>query len=178
MRKFLLISGSPRKGNTEFILNRIFDSLEGEKELILLREKNIRHCLGCLSCGKTKKCVIADDMQDIYGKIENADVIVIGTPNYYDNVSGLFKDFIDRTNPFYETGKLKGKKMIAIVVGGGEIKHTDFVTTQILKTFAESHEMTLTSSHCFQALTPTEVETNPDSLTQIDEIIKTLVDLK
>ena len=144
----------------------------GEKELVLLREKNIRHCLGCLSCGKTKKCVIPDDMQEIYAKIENADVIVIGTPNYYDNVSGLLKDFIDRTNPFYETGKLKGKKMIAIVVGGGEIKTTEFVTKKILKNFAEAHEMTLVSSNCFEALAANEVETNRNLQVQINEIIE------
>jgi multimeric flavodoxin WrbA len=114
-------------------------------------------------------------MQEIYAKIENADVIVIGTPNYYDNVSGLLKDFIDRTNPFYETGKLKGKKMITIAVGGGEIKNTEFVTKKILKNFAEAHEMTLLSSHCFQALTPTEVEKNPEPLAQIDSIVRGIV---
>lgn len=177
MKKFLLISGSPRKGNTEFILNKIFDSINGEKELILLREKSIKHCVGCLSCDKTKKCAIPDDMQEIYGKIENADVIIIGTPNYYDNVTGLFKDFIDRTNPFYETGKLKNKKMIAIVVGGGEIKNSGMVVNQAVKNFADAHEFDLVASYCFQALKNGEVESNPESRAQIDKIIKTLMNI-
>lgn len=178
MAKFLLISGSPRKGNTEFVLNKIFDSIEGEKELILLREKNIKHCMGCLSCDKTKKCVIDDDMAEILKKLENADVVVIGTPNYYDNVSGLMKDFIDRTNPFYETGKLKGKKMFAIVVGGGDVKNSEFVGNQILKNFAQAHEMDFVGSHCFQALKLGELETNPELQAQIDKIIKSITEIQ
>jgi multimeric flavodoxin WrbA len=178
MNKFLFISGSPRKGNTEYILNKVFDSVEGEKELILLREKNIKHCLGCLSCGATKKCAINDDMTDIYGKIENADVIVLGTPNYYDNVSGLFKDFIDRTNPFYETGKLKGKKVVAVVVGGGETEVTKFVTDQIMKNFTEAHEMDLIDSYCFKALGANEIENNPEAIGQINKIIERIKKLE
>jgi len=170
MTKFLFISGSPRKGNTEFILTKIFGAVEGERELILLREKNIKHCLGCLSCSKTKKCAIVDDMADICAKIENADIIVLGTPNYYDNVSGLFKDFIDRTNPFYETGKLKGKKVVVIVVGSGEIEVTKFVTDQIIKNFTEAHEMNLIDSYCFKALAGNEIENNPEAIEQINKI--------
>ena len=177
MNKFLFISGSPRKGNTEYILSKVFDAVEGEKELILLREKNIKHCLGCLSCDKTKKCAITDDMTDIYSKIENANVIVLGTPNYYDNVSGLLKDFIDRTNPFYNTGKLKNKKLIAIVVGGGKIEDTKFVANEILKNFAEAHEMNLVDSYCFQALASNEIENNPESEKQINKIIEEIKSL-
>lgn len=40
MKKILFISGSPRKGNTEFVLNKIYKAVKGKKELILLRNKN------------------------------------------------------------------------------------------------------------------------------------------
>ncbi|MCX6789437.1 MAG: flavodoxin family protein [Candidatus Gribaldobacteria bacterium] len=124
MAKFLLVSGSPRSGNTELILKKIFEALPKEKELILLRQKNINHCKGCLSCDKLKKCVQRDDMQAIYPKMQAADVLIIGSPNYFDNVSGLMKDFIDRTNPFYKTDKLKNKKAFFVVVGGGEVENS------------------------------------------------------
>ncbi|MFA5080030.1 MAG: flavodoxin family protein [Candidatus Paceibacterota bacterium] len=174
MNNFLLISGSPRKGNTEFILNKIFDSIQGEKELILLREKNIKHCTGCLSCLKLNKCVLMDDMTDIYDKIVKADFIIIGTPNYYDNVTGLLKDFIDRTNPFYEIDKLKNKKIIAIVTGGGSIKNSKEFTGQTLKSFADAHNMKLIASYYFQALKNNEVECNDVALKQIEKIIRKL----
>ena len=172
MNNFLLISGSPRNGNTEFILNKIFKSINGEKELILLREKNIKHCLGCLSCSTTKKCAISDDMTDIYGKIENADVIILGTPNYYDNVSGLLKDFIDRTNPLYGSGKFKNKKLISIIVGGGEAETSEEIVSKIFENFAEAHEFESADSYCFKALDSNGVKNDKDAQKKIDKIIQ------
>ncbi len=174
MTKFLLISGSPREGNIDFILKRIFESINGEKELIFLRDKNIKHCSGCLSCDKSNKCSIQDDMDEIYKKMIEADVFIIGSPNYFDNVTGLLKDFIDRTNPFHETDILKGKKIITIVVGGGDIVNSKRVTDQALTYFADCHNLDLVGSYCFQALNSTDIEQNPDSLKLIDEIIKNI----
>lgn len=51
----IAVCGSPRKGNTEFVLKRILTKAEelGVKtELILLREKRIEFCDGCLSCAQ------------------------------------------------------------------------------------------------------------------------------
>lgn len=176
--KTLLISGSPRKSNTEFILNKIYKSIKGKKELVLLRDKNIKHCAGCLYCDKHKKCAIQDDMQELYSKVVKADVIVIGTPNYFDNVPGLLKDFIDRTNPFYETDKLKGKKLIAIVVGGGSIKNSKKVGEHALKCFIEAHQLKSAGSYYFQALHLKEIENNPKSFDMINKIVKKINSIK
>ncbi|HRZ34043.1 MAG TPA: flavodoxin family protein [Candidatus Moranbacteria bacterium] len=169
--KTLLISGSPRKGNTEFILNKIYKSIKGEKELILLRNKNIKHCAGCLYCDEHKKCAIQDDMQGLCGKMLESDVIVIGAPNYFDNVPGLMKDFIDRTNIFYETDKLKNKKLITIVVGGGEIKNSKRVGEQALKYFSNAHKLKSIGSYYFQALHLREIENNTKANIIINKII-------
>ncbi|MFA6285592.1 MAG: flavodoxin family protein [Parcubacteria group bacterium] len=176
--KTLIISGSPRKGNTEFVLNKIYKSIQGEKELILLRNKNIKHCAGCLYCDEHKKCAIQDDMQDLYSKMQEADIIVLGTPNYFDNVPGLMKDFIDRTNPFYETDKLKGKKLITIVTGGGKIKNSKRVGEQALKYFSDAHQMRLVGSYCFQALHFNDAEKNPKTKIAIDKIARKINSIK
>jgi multimeric flavodoxin WrbA len=176
--KTLIISGSPRKGNTEFILNKIYKSVQDEKELILLRNKNIKHCAGCLYCDEHKKCAIQDDMQDLYSKMQKADVIVLGTPNYFDNVPGLMKDFIDRTNPFYETDKLKGKKLITIVTGGGKIKNSKRVGEQSLKYFFDAHQMRLVGGYCFQALHFDDAENDPKTSVAIDKIARKINSIK
>lgn len=169
--KTLLISGSPRKGNTEFILNKVYKALKSKKELVLLRNNNIKHCVGCLHCDEHKKCAIQDDMQEIYDKMLEADVIIIGTPNYFDNVPGLMKDFIDRTNPFYETDKLKGKKLITIVIGGGKIKNSKKVGEQALKYFSDGHQMETIGSYYFQALHLKDIKNNPKTKVAVDKII-------
>ncbi|MFA6047905.1 MAG: flavodoxin family protein [Parcubacteria group bacterium] len=170
--KTLIISGSPRKGNTEFILSKIYKSLRGNKELILLRNKNIKHCSGCLYCDGHKKCAIQDDMQEIYRKLLKADLIILGTPNYFDNVPGIMKDFVDRTNPFYETDKLKGKKVISIVVGGGKVNNSKRVGEQALKYFINGHQMKSVGKYYFQALYPKDIENNPEAISEAGKIIK------
>jgi multimeric flavodoxin WrbA len=178
MSKYLLISGSSRKGNTDYVLNKIFKSLESkDKEIIYLRDKNISHCRGCLSCDKMNKCVIRDDMEEIMEKLKEAEIIVLGTPNYFDNVSGIFKDFVDRTNPFYETDFLKEKKVYAVVAGGGKLENSERVINGAIKYFVNAHHMDMVGSMCFQGLGPKEVENDPKSVKIIEDIIKKIESL-
>ncbi len=66
--RLLGICGSPRKGNTEWMLARVLESAReagAETELVLLRQKDIKLCRGCLTCevGRNRKpgeCVIKD----------------------------------------------------------------------------------------------------------------------
>ncbi|MCK5289745.1 MAG: flavodoxin family protein [Candidatus Aenigmarchaeota archaeon] len=173
MVRCLLISGSPRKGNTDIVLARIFEKIEGDKELIYLRDKSIRHCTGCLVCARSDKCSIRDDMDELCEKMVQADVIVVGTPNYFDNVPGLLKDFIDRTNPFYGTDMLKGKKLVTFVVGGGKVVNSKRVSDQALTYFADSHKLYHAGSFCFSALGSADV-LDDESL---DDIVSDIVRL-
>ncbi|MFA6536801.1 MAG: flavodoxin family protein [Patescibacteria group bacterium] len=118
MPKTLIISASPRKQNTDFILGEILKNVSGQKEFIKLSTKNIKTCLGCSACQKKFGCVIKDDMTEIYKKLIWADTVVIGTPDYFGNVSGIMKNFIDRCHTFYKYKKLKTKKLILIMTGG------------------------------------------------------------
>lgn len=90
-----------------------------EIELLLLRDKHIMPCDGCLSCEKTGSCHINDDMQPIYDKLLNADGIVIGTPVYYYSMSGQAKTLLDRTFVLGHSGlKLSNKVGGALAVAG------------------------------------------------------------
>jgi len=120
--KVLGICGSPRKGNTEWMLEKLLKEVAKggiETELILLRKVNIKGCDGCLSCevgGEKRKgvCRIKDDMEQIYPKILAADALALGTPVYFEMLSGLLKNFMDRTCPIWT--KLAGKKVAGVAV--------------------------------------------------------------
>jgi multimeric flavodoxin WrbA len=94
--KLLGICGSPRKGNTEWMLRKFLEAAAktgAETEIILLKDKDIKLCSGCLSCdagGKDRKgvCKIQDDMQKILPKMIEADGMAFGTPVYFEMVSG------------------------------------------------------------------------------------------
>jgi multimeric flavodoxin WrbA len=120
--KLLIVCGSPRNGNTEWMLKYLHAQAmaEGaEAELLLLRKLDIKTCNGCLACeagGKNRKglCAIKDDMQVIYPKLMRADAIVYGTPVYFEMVSGLLKNFMDRTCPVWT--RLEDKRFAGIAV--------------------------------------------------------------
>ena len=90
--KILGICGSPRKGNTEWLIRELMISAEkhgGKTELITLKDKDIRTCDGCLSCEKTSACHVKDEMQEIYSKMLSADAIVFGSPTYMNAPTSL-----------------------------------------------------------------------------------------
>lgn len=78
--KVVVVSGSPRKGNTEWMLKKLLERVAengAEVERILLRQRNIKLCRGCLACeagGKDRPgiCKIKDDMNEIYPKLLEA----------------------------------------------------------------------------------------------------------
>lgn len=100
MYKILAVIGSPRKnGNTDILVDNVLagvDKNNFETEKVYLGDLNFRGCIGCEGCSKTNKCVIKDDMQVVYDKIDKADAIVLGSPTYFYNVSSLTKMFLDR----------------------------------------------------------------------------------
>ncbi len=118
--KIISISGSPRDKNTNYMLRTILDATNQKYELILLKDKKIQPCNACRKCSETNKCIINDDMQKIYDKLSEADIIVLGSPTYFDNVTGIMKNFIDRCLPFNAPRKLEGKKVVLVAVGNDD----------------------------------------------------------
>jgi multimeric flavodoxin WrbA len=110
------IVGSPRKkGNTHILVSRILEGTEAEgatTDIVLLGKLKIRECDGCHACWKGKSCAKRDDMNDLYLKIAESDVIVFGTPVYWYGPTALMKGFIDRFVYFNcpeNRAKVKGK---------------------------------------------------------------------
>ena len=123
--KVLFVSGSPRNGNTNYILSNVIEKIENKSsELILLKDFNIKSCKGCMYCHSKPKCSIKDDFESILKQIIESDIIVLATPNYFDNVSGLMKNFIDRCHPLYKEELIKNKKVFLIFVGGGSSRRS------------------------------------------------------
>ncbi|MBQ6467706.1 MAG: flavodoxin family protein [Clostridia bacterium] len=107
MSKVLVITTSLRaKSNSDILASRL---AEGAKdaghsvECVSLKGKEIKYCIGCLTCQKTQKCVIKDDVPAIAEKVKNAETVVFVTPIYYYEMSGQMKTLLDRLNPLYPT---------------------------------------------------------------------------
>ena len=101
--RVLGVNGSPRKyGNTFKLLTVALRAaaMEGaETKLIHLYDYRIEPCIGCLcdvqeSC--RYPCVIEDDMRLLYDEVLKADALIIATPIYWYQPSGVVKNFLDR----------------------------------------------------------------------------------
>jgi len=121
--KILGIMGSPRKGgNTDRLLDAALEEAGTQgfsTKKILLAEKRIAPCDGCLQCAKTGRCVIRDDMQEIYLDMLESRGIIWATPVYYWSMSAQTKTVMDRTYCLtFPTLQLANKIGGLIVVAG------------------------------------------------------------
>lgn len=126
--KALAVVGSPRKGgNTDVLIDQmIAGAIEAgaEVEKIYLNDLKITPCQACNGCKQTKSpekpsCVIKDDMQKLYPKIMEAEVLLFGTPVYWWTVSAQMKCFLDRWYALLDANYnslVKGKRIALAIV--------------------------------------------------------------
>ena len=109
--KILCINSSPRTGEqskTELMLNHLVEGMReagAEVDIVNLREKKIKKCIGCFTCWtKTPgKCIHMDDMtKELFPKWLKSDLVVYATPLYHYTVNAEMKAFIERTLPVAE----------------------------------------------------------------------------
>ena len=128
MKKVLLINSSNRKKNTYNLLLSIENILKDkgyETELITLYDYKISFCKGCEACILKGNCFINDDCNKIMEKIINCDGLIIGTPVYLNNMSGILKAFIDRTCRWFHRSAVSQKPTLILAnTQGSGIKNT------------------------------------------------------
>ncbi len=103
MPRILGISGSPRKGNSQFLLEQALQAARGvspgnvECTLYSLRGKKFAPCVSCFRCGDLGgECVVKDDFQELRDLWVAADVVIYSVPVYHMGVPGQLKCFLDR----------------------------------------------------------------------------------
>ena len=106
--KVMAINSSPRGEKTSrtfLILDSLIKGMReagAEVKMVHLRDKQIRHCIGCFTCWtKTPgTCVHKDDMtNELLPEWLASDLCVYATPLYHFTVNADMKNFIERTLP-------------------------------------------------------------------------------
>ncbi len=116
--KVLMLNGSPREnGNVALAfreMEQVFKENNVEYENILLGRTDIRGCIACETCRKNGKCVFDDIVNELAGKFEESDGLVIGSPVYYGSANGTLMSALQRL--FYSTSFDKSLKVGTSVV--------------------------------------------------------------
>lgn len=103
--KMIAINGSPRRNkNTATLLQSALDGAKmqgAETELINLYDLNYKGCISCFACklknGKNRgKCSYQDDLTPVLDKILSADALLLGSPIYFESVTGEMRSFLER----------------------------------------------------------------------------------
>jgi multimeric flavodoxin WrbA len=122
MNKAVAINGSPRmeKGNTARVLTPFIEGMTdagSDVELFYAGRLKVKPCTcGEMYCwyAKPGECCIKDDMELLYPKLREADVLILATPVYIP-LPGRMQNIINRLcpllNPLLETreGRTRGR---------------------------------------------------------------------
>jgi multimeric flavodoxin WrbA len=122
--KVIAVNGSPRKNwNTATLLKKALEgakSVGADTELIHLYDLNFKGCTSCFACKRKGSkylghCAMKDDLTNVLVKILECDVLLLGSPIYFGNITGEMRSFLERllfSNVTYNTDHqlvLKGK---------------------------------------------------------------------
>ena len=92
--------GSPRiEGNTDTLLDEALRGAESqgaETEKIIVDRLKITPCREYYGCLRDGNCVIRDDMDGIYPRLLEADIVIVASPMFFYSVTAQVKALIDR----------------------------------------------------------------------------------
>ena len=101
----IAVNGSPRKNwNTYLLLEKALEgaaSKGAKTELVNIYDLNYKGCLGCLECKRKDgtsigKCVVKDDLSPLFDKIAVCDALILGSPIYFGEITGMMRAFLER----------------------------------------------------------------------------------
>lgn len=123
--EIVAIMGSHRNGqNTQKAIDYFINKIEVEHELFEynVNKIDVQACTACDYCIPHQgKCVLEDDMTQIYQKMESCDLLIVASPVYFSAFPSKIKALIDRTQMIYnlkDKSNIKKKKILIIGIGG------------------------------------------------------------
>ena len=185
--KVLGIMGSPRiKSNTDLLLDEALrgaKSQGAEVEKIVVDKLKISPCKEYLGCFRDGNCVIRDDMDAIYPKLLEADVVIIASPMFFYGLSAQAKALIDRCQALWARKHILkqslpdgGRKGAFIAVGATKGKKLFEGPILTVKYFFEAIGVAYAEELLIRGVDARgEIKEHPTALTEAYELGKKLV---
>jgi multimeric flavodoxin WrbA len=122
--KIIGINGSP-KGEKSQTRRLVMGVLEGARQagadvtFIDMCKLDIGYCSGCGTCYAKGECVNDDDFGALLEKMKEADGIVLGSPNYINQVTAQLKTMLDRMADSIHCQSFASKYGCSVCTAGG-----------------------------------------------------------
>lgn len=124
MKRVTAFVGSAHKKNTHRAVVHFLNSLQAlgdvECEIVTLSDYTLKPCRGCRVCFERGEelCPLKDDRDVLFDKLMASDGVVMATPNYSFQLSGIMKVFLDRFGYAFHRPRYYGKAFTSIVTQG------------------------------------------------------------
>jgi multimeric flavodoxin WrbA len=105
MNILAVCGAADKRRNTATMLKSAFDGAmsvpDAIGETVYLYDLKFRGCIGCHSCklldkSKFGRCAVRDDLTPVLEKAVEADVLLIGSPIYFSDITGETRSFLER----------------------------------------------------------------------------------
>ncbi len=104
IKKIVAVNASPRiKWNTAALINEAAEGARSEGADVdvfdLAKLEKFSGCVSCFACKlepNTGKCIYRDGLAPVLEAIREADGLIVGTPNYFGDVTAGFRAFYER----------------------------------------------------------------------------------
>ena len=101
----IAVNGSPRKEwNTGTLLKSALEGAESvgaRTKLVHLYDLTYQGCTSCFSCKRKGNicaglCAMRDDLREVLAHVLESDVLLLGSPIYFGDVTGEMRSFLER----------------------------------------------------------------------------------
>lgn len=178
--KVLMINGSPNENGCTYRAlseaKKIFDEAGIESEIFQIGKKPVAGCIACGKCYGTGNCIFDDIVNEIAGKTDEFDALIVGSPVYYSGPSGQLTALLDRL--FYVSARKMAGKLGACIVScrrGGASATFD----RLNKYFTISNMPVVSSQYWNQVHgannTPSDVEKDEEGLQTVRTLARNTV---
>ncbi len=116
-KKVIGLLGSPLSdGNTAKLLDRALKGAEDAGctvEKIVVANLDFQACMEMMFCKDHDTCIMDDDMQQLYPKFKEMDLLILATPVMTMGIPGKLKSMMDRFQVFFMAKYMRKKPFIS-----------------------------------------------------------------
>ncbi len=178
--RVLGLYGSPRKGgNTELLLDEALRGAAGQgarTEGVRLSDLRITPCEECLTCFNDGACPISDDMQGVYTRLLEADIVILASPIFFYGITAWAKAMVDRCQALWARKYVlhdpllqgeKKRKGFFLSVGGTKGQRMFDGATLTVKYFFDAFNAAYAGELLFRGVDACgDIAKTPDALSQ------------
>ncbi len=122
------MSAGTRQGNTDRLTDAYIRGVSEKGHSvtkIYLGSMRMAGCRGCGACQRNgNRCVVQDDMQQIYSLFTACDTLVMASPLYFWTITAKLKSFIERLYAISVDDKYPEKETVLLMTSGDNNKNT------------------------------------------------------